>query len=52
MGPMRRDLQPKPAWLEPLFPWKQHSVVVNGRTMAYIDEGDRAARPVLLHKGG
>ena len=41
----------KPDWLEPLFPWKQHSIVVNGRRMSYIDEGDRKARPVLLLSG-
>ena len=35
----------KPDWLAALFPWPQHSVVVNGRAMAYIDEGDRAGRP-------
>src|SRR5436190_12125458 len=45
------ELRRKPEWLEPLFPWKQHSVVVNGRRMAYIDEGDRDGRPVLLLSG-
>ena len=45
------ELRAKPAWLEPLFPWKQHSLVVNGRRMAYIDEGERTARPVLLLSG-
>ena len=44
-------LKPKPDWLAPLFPWEQRSVVVNGRRMAYIDEGDRNARPVLLLSG-
>jgi pimeloyl-ACP methyl ester carboxylesterase len=44
-------LRVKPTWLEPLFPWQQKSVVVNGRNMAYIDEGDRAGRPVLLLSG-
>jgi pimeloyl-ACP methyl ester carboxylesterase len=44
-------LRPKPAWLAPLFPWEQRSCVVNGRTMAYIDEGDRGGRPVLLLSG-
>src|SRR5262249_41141365 len=44
-------LRPKPDWLKPLFPWEQRSIVVNGRTMAYIDEGDRAGRPVLLLSG-
>ena len=44
-------LRPKPKWLEPLFPWPQHALAVNGRNMAYIDEGDRSARPVLLLSG-
>ena len=44
-------LKPKPDWLSPLFPWEQRSVVVNGRRMAYIDEGDSNARPVLLLSG-
>ena len=44
-------LKPKPAWLAPLFPWEQRSIVVNGRRMAYIDEGDANARPVLLLSG-
>jgi pimeloyl-ACP methyl ester carboxylesterase len=44
-------LRPKPNWLEPLFPWTQHQIVVNGRNMSYIDEGDRAGRPVLLLSG-
>ena len=39
-------LKPKPDWLAPLFPWEQRSVIVNGRSMAYIDEGVRDARPV------
>jgi len=34
-----------------MFPWEQRAMVVNGRTMAYIDEGDRAGRPVLLLSG-
>ena len=41
----------KPAWLEPLFPWEQHSAVVNGRRMSYIDEGPRGGPPVLLLSG-
>jgi pimeloyl-ACP methyl ester carboxylesterase len=41
----------KPDWLEPLLPWKQHERTVNGRRMAYIDEGPRDARPVLLLSG-
>ncbi len=44
-------LRVKPTWLEPLFPWPQKSVAVNGRNLAYIDEGDRAGRPVLLLSG-
>ncbi|HYK18843.1 MAG TPA: hypothetical protein VEV37_12520 [Bryobacteraceae bacterium] len=44
-------LSSKPAWLEPIFPWKQKSIKVNGRSMAYIDEGDRAGHPVLLRSG-
>ena len=36
-------LQTKPDWLKPLFPWEQKAVTVNGRTMAYIDEGDPEA---------
>ena len=43
--------KPKPAWLENLFPWQQHALIVNGRSMAYIDEGARDARPVLLLSG-
>ena len=41
----------KPDWLEKLFPYEQHSLVVNGRRMSYIDEGDRGGRPVLLLSG-
>ena len=48
---MTRELQSKPDWLKPLFPWEQRFVIVNGRTMAYIDEGDPNARPVLLLSG-
>ncbi|HTM51333.1 MAG TPA: alpha/beta fold hydrolase [Bryobacteraceae bacterium] len=44
-------LRTKPDWLQPLFPWEQKSLIVNGRTMAYIDEGDPSARPVLLLSG-
>lgn len=44
-------LREKPEWLEKMFPWRQHSVVVNGRRMAYIDEGARDGRPVLLLSG-
>lgn len=45
------ELRRKPAWLEPLFPWEQRALTVNGRTMAYIDEGPRDGRPVLLLSG-
>jgi haloalkane dehalogenase len=48
---LERELRTKPGWLEPLFPWRQKALVVNGRTMAYIDEGDPAGRPVLLLSG-
>lgn len=34
-----------------MFPWEQRSVVVNGRNIAYIDEGERSGRPVLLLSG-
>jgi len=44
-------LRTKPDWLNPLFPWEQRWLVVNGRSMAYIDEGDSAARQVLLLSG-
>ncbi len=49
-APLHR-LKPVPPWLEPMFPWEQHGIVVNDRTMAYIDEGPRDARPVLLLSG-
>ena len=45
------ELRRKPEWLESLFPWKQKSLVVNGRTLAYLDEGDPQGRPVLLLSG-
>ena len=41
----------KPEWLHKLFPYEQKSASVNGRSMAYVDEGDRGARPVLLLHG-
>ncbi|MGI8550833.1 MAG: alpha/beta fold hydrolase [Dehalococcoidia bacterium] len=44
-------IREKPAWLEPLFPWQQRALTVNGRTMAYIDEGDPEGCPVLLLSG-
>jgi haloalkane dehalogenase len=34
-----------------MFPWQQKTLNVNGRTMAYIDEGAADARPVLLLHG-
>ena len=48
---MKREIVPKPDWLKPLYPWQQQAIVVNGRTMAYLDEGDGKARPVLLLHG-
>jgi len=44
-------LRPAPEWLKELFPYEQRSLMVNGRSMAYIDEGDRDGRPVLLLSG-
>ncbi|HLG95440.1 MAG TPA: alpha/beta fold hydrolase [Bryobacteraceae bacterium] len=44
-------LNVKPEWMQPMFPWEQRSVVVNGRNIAYIDEGERSGRPVLLLSG-
>jgi pimeloyl-ACP methyl ester carboxylesterase len=44
-------LPPKPPWLQHMFPWEQRTLVVNGRTMAYLDEGPAGARPVLLLHG-
>lgn len=41
----------KPAWLKKIFPWEQKALTVNGRVMAYVDEGPRDARPVLLLHG-
>lgn len=41
----------KPDFLRPLFPWPQRQLTVNGRRMAYLDEGDPAGRPVLLLSG-
>lgn len=45
------ELRRKPEWLEPLFPWQQKALVTNGRTMAYLDEGDADGRPILLLSG-
>jgi pimeloyl-ACP methyl ester carboxylesterase len=44
-------LRPPPEWLKKQFPYEQHTVVVNGRRMAYVDEGDRTGMPVLLLSG-
>jgi pimeloyl-ACP methyl ester carboxylesterase len=41
----------KPPWLRRMFPWEQKALSVNGRTMAYLDEGDPGARPVILLHG-
>ena len=41
----------KPDWLKALYPWPQSNLTVNGRRMAYVDEGPKAARPVLLLHG-
>jgi haloalkane dehalogenase len=46
-----RPLPNKPEWLEPLFPWEQKSVIVNGRNMAYVEDGPGNGRPVLLLSG-
>lgn len=48
---MEYELRSKPDWLKPLFPWKQKFIKVNGYNMAYIDEGDRNGRPVILLHG-
>jgi haloalkane dehalogenase len=40
-----------PHWLKTLFPWPQSTLTVNGRRMAYVDEGPKTARPVLLLHG-
>lgn len=48
---MTYQLRSKPDWLEPLFPWEQKYLNVNGRNMAYIDEGNPGGRPVLLISG-
>ena len=34
-----------------LFPWPRHMLQVNGRRMAYVDEGPRGATPILLLHG-
>jgi haloalkane dehalogenase len=42
---------PKPDWLEPIFPWTQYQIVVNGGNMSYIHESDRPGRPVHILSG-
>ncbi len=44
-------MKEKPRWLKELLPWEQKTIPVNGRTMAYVDEGNREGRPVLLLHG-
>ncbi len=51
MSGSERGLRPKPGWLRDIFPYRQHSLIVNGRRMAYVDEGDAASLPVLLLSG-
>ncbi|MFI4936059.1 MAG: alpha/beta fold hydrolase [Caulobacterales bacterium] len=41
----------RPEWLNAMFPWRQAQLSVNGRRMAFIDEGPREGRPVLLLHG-
>ena len=48
---MHSSLKTAPPWLKRMFPWDQHEIVVNGRTMAYLDEGGREAEPILLLHG-
>jgi haloalkane dehalogenase len=40
-----------PDWLAARYPWHQRLAAVNGRRMAYLDEGPRGGRPVLLLHG-
>jgi haloalkane dehalogenase len=40
-------MREKPQWLKEIFPWQQREVRVNGRTMAYMDEGPHEARSIL-----
>jgi haloalkane dehalogenase len=41
----------KPFWLKRIFPWEQKRLHVNGHSMAYVDEGNADAPPVLLLHG-
>ena len=43
--------RPKPQWLREIFPWEQKSILVNGRRMSFVDEGDPQWQPVLLLSG-
>jgi pimeloyl-ACP methyl ester carboxylesterase len=40
-----------PDWIAPLYPWRPKSTVVNGRRMAYLDEGGKNRPTVLLLHG-
>lgn len=48
---MESILKAKPDWLKQLYPWEAQALKVNGRTMAYLDEGAPEGRPVLLLHG-
>lgn len=48
---MNVETPPVPSWLEPIFPWPRRSLRVNGRRMAYVDEGEPDAPPVVLLHG-
>jgi pimeloyl-ACP methyl ester carboxylesterase len=41
----------RPAWLNAIFPYESRGAIVNGRLLAYIDEGPRDGRPILLLSG-
>jgi pimeloyl-ACP methyl ester carboxylesterase len=49
-GEDEEDLSPGTA-LSQVFPWRRRRLTVNGRRMAYVDEGNRGGRPVLLLHG-
>jgi pimeloyl-ACP methyl ester carboxylesterase len=44
-------VETKPDWLRELYPWPQRRLTVNGQRMAFLDEGDRSATPVVLLHG-
>lgn len=48
---MNLSPKPIPPWLKKMFPWEQHAISVNGRMMAYLDEGERSNLPILLLHG-